>query len=156
MHRSFRILALTISAATLALGQQAARPAGTPQAGNTPNVHADSHVFKKGDVEILTFETEQDFYAQVADGVRYPVPGQQRDLLLNATNLRTAVHMRQYRRLLRLPNLIWVIADDLNWSESWIQSSPIAWRWRRAVLARENADSRHRPGTSRSRARRTL
>ncbi len=72
---------------------------------------------------IHTFETEQEFYAQVADGVRYPVPGQQRDLLLNATNLRTAVHIRQYRRLLRLPNLIWVMADDLNWSESWIQKN---------------------------------
>lgn len=75
---------------------------------------------------LSTFETEQDFYAQVADGVRYPVPGQQRDLLLNATGLRTAVHVRQYRRLLRLPNLVWVMADDLNWTESWIQKNIFA------------------------------
>jgi hypothetical protein len=72
---------------------------------------------------ISTFETEQEFYGQVADGVRYPVPGHQRDLLLNATGLRTAVTIRQYRRLLRLPNLVWVMADDLNWSESWIQKN---------------------------------
>jgi|GEM_PF-5753689 len=75
---------------------------------------------------IHTFEMEQEFYAQVADGVRYPVPGQQRDLLLNATGLRTAVHVRQYRRLLRLPNLVWVMADDLNWTESWIQKNIFA------------------------------
>jgi hypothetical protein len=75
---------------------------------------------------LSTFETEQEFYAQVADGVRYPVPGQQRDLLLNATGLRTAVHVRQYRRLLRLPNLVWVMADDLNWTENWIQKNIFA------------------------------
>lgn len=75
---------------------------------------------------ISTFETEQEFYAQVGDGVRYPVPGHQRDLLLNATGLRTPVLMRQYRRLLRLPNVVWVMADDLNWTESWIQKSLFA------------------------------
>jgi len=32
-----------------------------PDAGNWPNVSAQSHVFQRGDVEILTFETEKDY-----------------------------------------------------------------------------------------------
>jgi hypothetical protein len=50
-----------------------------PDAGNWPNVSAQSHVFQRGDVEILTFETEQDYdrlqelYRQSRD--TQPAPG---------------------------------------------------------------------------------
>src|SRR5262249_14301593 len=68
-----------LGAAAFAWDQKAiaGRP---PDAGNWPNVSAESHVFKRGDVEILTFETEQDYdklqelYKQSKD--TQPTPGQ--------------------------------------------------------------------------------
>lgn len=66
-------------------------------------------------------ENEQAFYAQVADGTAYRTPHGMGEKLLIATGLKNTVQLRQYRRLLRLPGLIWTIADDLDWSENFIQ-----------------------------------
>jgi hypothetical protein len=67
------------------------------------------------------FDHEQDFYAQVADGVNHRVPRNQGEKLLNAMNLENPVQLRQYRSLLRLPREIWEWADDLNWTEGFIR-----------------------------------
>ena len=68
-----------------------------------------------------TFDHEQDFYAQVADGTSHRVPRKQGEKLLNAMNLENPVQLRQYRSLLRLPRNIWEWADDLNWTEGFIR-----------------------------------
>jgi endo-1,4-beta-xylanase len=48
----------TLGAGALAYYQKAL--SGPPVAGNWPNASAESHVFKRGDVEILSFDTEED------------------------------------------------------------------------------------------------
>ena len=65
------------------------------------------------------FETEQRFYAQVSDGNRYSARGHTQNLL-NAMGLRSSTQLRQYRQLLRLSNIVWVLADDLDWSQNFI------------------------------------
>jgi len=64
------------------------------------------------------WEHEQDFYAQVADGDQWRIPRGKGEAILNAMGLENPVQLRQYRRLLRLPRLVWMLADDLNWTEN--------------------------------------
>lgn len=64
---------------------------------------------------------ELDFYAQVADGELWRIPRGKGEAMLNAMGLSDTVQLRQYRRLLRLPYAVWMMADDLNWSENRIQ-----------------------------------
>lgn len=68
-----------------------------------------------------TFEHEQAFYAQVEDGNRYRVPRGHSERLMNAMGISHAGQLRHIRRLLRIPQATWVVADDLDWSESFIQ-----------------------------------
>jgi len=56
------------------------------------------------------------YYAQVADGNSYPVTGFSEELL-NATGFKQSSQMREHRDLLRLPDEVWRIADDLNWTQ---------------------------------------
>jgi hypothetical protein len=63
------------------------------------------------------FVTEQAYYAQVADGNTHRIPRGTSERLLNATGLKSPKQLREYRRLLRLPKLVWEMADDLNWAE---------------------------------------
>jgi hypothetical protein len=63
------------------------------------------------------FATEQDFYAQVADGHLWRVPRGKGEPLLNAMGLSDPAQLRQYRALLRLPFDVWTYADDHNLSE---------------------------------------
>ncbi|GAB1422635.1 hypothetical protein MASR2M15_28720 [Anaerolineales bacterium] len=72
---------------------------------------------------LTDFEAEQDFYAQVADGEEWRIPRGKGEQLLNAMGLRNSTQLRHLRRLLRLPNPVWQIADDLNWSENFIQKN---------------------------------
>ena len=62
-------------------------------------------------------ETEQAFYAQVADGARWRIPRGQGERLLNAMGLSHAGQLRQYRALLRLPADLWRKGDDENLTE---------------------------------------
>lgn len=66
---------------------------------------------------ISRFDSDQDFYAQVADGNDYPVPRNSGEMLLNAMGLKNAVQLRQYRALLRAPADLWTHADDHNLTE---------------------------------------
>lgn len=65
------------------------------------------------------FDVEQSFYAQVRDGNQYSARGNT-EALLNATGLKSSTQLRQYRQLLRLPNIVWVLADDLDWAQNFI------------------------------------
>lgn len=66
---------------------------------------------------IEAFSDELGFYGQVADGAVARIPRNSADKLLNATGLKSKKQLREYRALLRLPKLVWQIADDLNWPE---------------------------------------
>lgn len=79
---------------------------------------------KRGDrfKSIDEFEGEQDFYAQVADGDQYTIPRNTSERLLAAMGLKNTKQLRDYRALLKLPPLVWQIADDLNWTEYYIRS----------------------------------
>jgi hypothetical protein len=63
------------------------------------------------------FENEQEFYAQVADGNKYRVPRGKGQMLVSVIGLGNPDQLRDYRRLLTLPNEAWQIADDYNLAE---------------------------------------
>ena len=69
------------------------------------------------------FDHEQDYYAQVADGNQYRVPYGTGEKLINAMGISDVGQLRHLRRLLRLPQIVWTVADDLNWSENFIQKN---------------------------------
>ncbi|MBZ0281012.1 MAG: ParB N-terminal domain-containing protein [Anaerolineae bacterium] len=56
------------------------------------------------------------YYAQVADGKTYPVTGFN-EMLMNALGFKQDSQMREHRALLNLPDEVWRIADDLNWTQ---------------------------------------
>ncbi len=74
------------------------------------------------------FVTEQAYYSQVADGNAHRIPRGTSERLLNATGLKSPKQLREYRRLLRLPKMVWEIADDLNWAERAVRDL-----WKRAI-----------------------
>jgi len=63
------------------------------------------------------FDNERDFYAQVADGEQFRIPRGKGEMLLNAIGLKNGRQLRDYRRLLSLPDEVWQLADDYNWAE---------------------------------------
>jgi hypothetical protein len=71
--------------------------------------------------EIDHFDHEQDFYAQVADGSRYAIKRGASEKFVSAMGVQNARQLRDYRRLLRLPRIIWETADDRNWREGRIR-----------------------------------
>lgn len=73
--------------------------------------------------EFPDFEHEQEYYAQVSDGKKYNVPYGMGEQLINAMGIRDVGQLRHLRRLLRLPNIVWTVADDLNWTENFIQKN---------------------------------
>lgn len=58
-----------------------------------------------------------EWYAQVYDSKKYPVPYGRGAELAAAMGLKSAAQIRQYRQLLALPSEAWQIADELNWTE---------------------------------------
>ena len=75
--------------------------------------------------EYRDFERDQDYYAQVgdADGEdAHRIPRGTSEKLIVGTGLKNGTQLRQYRQLLRLPNDVWQLADDLAWTEYSIRS----------------------------------
>ncbi len=66
-------------------------------------------------------ESDRTFYAQVADGNLYPAPKGTGEALMIAAGFKSASQMREHRDLLRLPDEVWHIADDLNWTQGRIR-----------------------------------
>ena len=62
------------------------------------------------------------YYAQVSEGSHYDIPKGQGEAIINAMGLKQSSQMREYRALLRLPDEVWQIADDLNWTQGRIRS----------------------------------
>lgn len=61
---------------------------------------------------------DRGYYAQVADGNEWRVPRGKGELILQATGLKHSDQIRKYRALLRLPDEIWIEADDFNLTEN--------------------------------------
>lgn len=59
----------------------------------------------------------QEWYAQVYDSKRFPVPYGRGAEMAAALGLKSGNQIRQYRQLLDLPPGVWQLADELNWSE---------------------------------------
>lgn len=71
---------------------------------------------------LAQFDAEQFYYAQVANGEQFTIPRNTSQRLLTAMGLKHPKQLRDYRSLLDLPNVVWQIADDLNWTEYFIRS----------------------------------
>lgn len=67
------------------------------------------------------FKHERDFYAQVADGVKWRVPRGMGDKILVATGLGSRAQLQQYRDLLNLSRELWDYADEKNLPERQIR-----------------------------------
>jgi hypothetical protein len=66
---------------------------------------------------LSSFEHEQDFYAQVAEGESWRIPRGKAGQVMTAMGFRQDDQLRKYRALLRLPHEAWQIADDKNITE---------------------------------------
>ena len=73
------------------------------------------------------FEHEQGFYAQVADGFKYRIPGGKAEQLAHALRFSSTKQLRDYRRLLKLPADLWDKADDENLPEGTIREIAKDW-----------------------------
>lgn len=65
------------------------------------------------------------YYAQVKDPTedkRYRIPRGKSEALYSVLGLKNRRQLRDYRKLLRLPDYVWQVADDLNWTEYFIRS----------------------------------
>lgn len=60
--------------------------------------------------------SDRAYYAQVADGSRFPVPRGSGEAMLNAMGFKQPSQLREHRALLHLPDEVWRLADDLNWT----------------------------------------
>ncbi|MEO8608882.1 MAG: ParB N-terminal domain-containing protein [Chloroflexota bacterium] len=81
------------------------------------------------DEDFLTFDEvvegfpcDRAYYAQVSDGNRYRIPRGKGEQLVNAMGVKNPEMLRRYRDLLRLPDEIWMLADDLDWEEGFIRT----------------------------------
>lgn len=64
-----------------------------------------------------TFAVDRHFYAQVADGNEYPIPRGDREKVIAAMGKSSVTQVNQYRALLRLPDDVWLMADQEDKSE---------------------------------------
>lgn len=76
------------------------------------DIYADKYSFAR-----YTEMPSVEWYAQILDSKKYPVPYGRGAELAAAMGLKSAAQIRQYRQLLGLPAEVWQIADELNWTE---------------------------------------
>lgn len=72
---------------------------------------------------ISDFAQEQEFYAQVSDGREWSIPSDKIEQLLKSMGLNNQTQLRQYRTILRAHPMLWLIADDNDWSENAIREA---------------------------------
>lgn len=73
--------------------------------------------FGEFDHVVLPGECDRKFYAQVADGKLWPVKRGMGTRVLHVTGLKSAAQVSQYRRLLSIPDRLWMEADENDWPE---------------------------------------
>ena len=57
------------------------------------------------------------YYVQVADAEQFRIPRGKGELMLNAMGLKGRAGFSRFRALLQLPDEIWQMGDDYNWSD---------------------------------------
>lgn len=67
-------------------------------------------------------QCDRAYYAQVADGNIWRVPRGKGEQLVSAMGIKNPQQLRNFRDLLRLPDAVWMLADDLNWTEYFIRA----------------------------------
>ena len=72
---------------------------------------------------IGSFDHEQDFYAQVANGYKYRIPVGMGEKLANVLGFSSPKQVRDYRRLLKIERELWDVADDEDWTEGAIREA---------------------------------
>ncbi len=75
------------------------------------------HEFASYNDLVKTGMSDRQFYAQVFDGDKYPIPRGGTEKLLNAMGFTSRSQMSEHRALLNLPDSVWQWADDLNWAQ---------------------------------------
>lgn len=79
--------------------------------------------FQSYDTLVVPGDSDRLFYSQVGEGDGdFPIPRGHGEALLSAGGFKTASQLREHRALLRLPDEVWRIADDLNWTQGRIRS----------------------------------
>jgi hypothetical protein len=76
--------------------------------------------FRSYDEMVEPNGVDRAFYAQVEDGHTYQLTGYG-ETILNAMGFKQSSQLREHRDLLRLPDEVWRIADDLNWPQGRIR-----------------------------------
>lgn len=74
-------------------------------------------VFDSFDARVPPGGCDRAYYAQIADADAFRIPRGKGELLLNAMGLKGRAGFSRYRALLQLPDEIWQMGDDLNWSD---------------------------------------
>ena len=101
--------------------------------------------FQSYEQVVQASSSDRAFYAQVSEGSRYDIPKGHGETILNAMGLKQSSQMREYRALLRLPDEVWQIADDLNWTQGRIRS-----------LIRRSSDGKSLDGKSRENSKKLI
>ncbi len=74
------------------------------------------YTFQPYEALVAPNESDLAYYAQVADGSRFDIPRGSGEKFVNAMGMKDGSQVRQLRQLLRLPDIVWQWADDLNWT----------------------------------------
>jgi ParB-like chromosome segregation protein Spo0J len=80
--------------------------------------------FASYDEMVQPGESDRMFYSQVGEGQgsnARPIPYGSGELILNAMGFKQPSQIRECRDLLRLPDEVWQIADDLHWTQGKIR-----------------------------------
>ncbi len=76
--------------------------------------------FRGFEESVGTDGIDRPYYAQVADGNRFTAKGHG-EAMMNALGFKQSSQFREHRDLLKLPDEVWRIADDLSWTQGRIR-----------------------------------
>ena len=83
--------------------------------------HADENensvTFQGFDATVPPGGCDRAYYVQVADAEQFRIPRGKGELMLNAMGLKGRAGFSRFRALLQLPDEIWQMGDDYNWSD---------------------------------------
>ena len=80
------------------------------------DVHAHKHEFETWEICVAADECDRNYYAQVAKGNQWKITGHGQRIL-DVTGLKSIAQISQYRALLKIPDELWIEADENDWTE---------------------------------------
>lgn len=81
------------------------------------HLHSHKHKFEDWVVCVAPGECDLNYYAQVAKGDQWGIPRGSSARVLAATGIANRQMVSRYRDILNLPDDVWQLADEENWSE---------------------------------------